>query len=641
MRQLRLRLENHHAGELRDWHLHLNLVRGVRQVVSGNARLVRQTGSHCLLAMTQRLGEADHMECVLELEVPVVRVTKLPLAAYVVASDHPNSLPVTVCWSGAETRDTGAEAKTVDLPGLIPWPRYVEWLPGRFSLGEETAIGPGPQEAAHAARWLRDGIVDQCRGEVTFVEPGHIRFQHAAGLEPASYELVVEPDSVCLTAADAAGFLHAAATLLQLLPARPMNDRDAAWSLPCVRITDGPRFAYRGLMLDCARHFHPVSRILRLLDLMARLKLNVFHWHLTDDEGWRLEIRAFPALTDIGAWRGHDERLEPQYYSGAERSGGFYTQADVRRVVEHAARLGIEVVPEIDMPAHSRAAILALPELLQDPDDRSVYLSDQRYSDNVLSPALEGTYIFVDRVMDEVCELFPGPWVHVGGDEVPEGVWRGSSRCRELMQREGYTRVEELTSHFLRYVQRYLQANGKRMMGWEEVLHGPDLDPELVAFAWTSHQAVTAMLPRNVTLVLQPRECMYFDLAQSDDFHEPGLNWAGEVSLAQVHRYDPWAGVESGSSTRERFLGMQAALWSELVSSRERMDYMLFPRLTAFAEVAWHAGGQPSYEDYLERISAYLPHLDRLGVNYRRLDREEVATLGAGRSRPIGRPGKE
>lgn len=618
--QLRLYLENHHAGTLRNWRLHLNLVRGVRRVVSGRVRLLSQTGSHCLLEMLQPLDEAEHLACVLELEVPVARVTKLPLAAYVVTATHPQGLPVTVCWSGAETGGHVDDVRALPMPALIPWPRQVEWLPGYQSLRDEVTLDPGPPLAQAAAGWLRDGIAEQCRIEVTLARSGQIRLHHKVGLDAEAYELTVMDDGVCLEAGDGAGFQHAAATLLQLLPARPLNDRDAAWCLPGVRIVDGPSFAYRGLMLDCARHFHPVRRILRLLDLMARLKLNVFHWHLTDDEGWRLEIRAFPELTEIGAWRGHGERLEPQYYSGAERSGGYYTQEEVGTVVEHARRLGIEVVPEIDMPAHSRAAILALPELLRDPDDRSVYLSDQRYSDNVLSPALEGTYAYVDRVLDEVCELFPGPWVHVGGDEVPHGVWLGSPRCRAMMQREGYTRSEELAAHFLRHVQRRLATHGKRMMGWEEVLHGPDLDPGLVAFAWTSQRVAPSLLMRNVSLVLQPSEFSYLDLAQSGDFHDPGLNWAGEVPLAKVHGYDPWAGLPLTGMARQRLLGVQAALWTELVSSRERMDYMLFPRLTAFAEVAWYAGDQPTYADYRERLAAYLPHLDRLGVNYRRPD---------------------
>ncbi|MCC5860069.1 MAG: beta-N-acetylhexosaminidase [Ectothiorhodospiraceae bacterium] len=615
--QLRLRLHNHQAGALKSWRLHVNLVRGVRRVVSGHVRLLRQTGSHCLLEGMEPLYEDGRTECVLELEVPVARVTKLPLAAYVVAEGYSNSLPVAVYWPGAEPEGASRD-RSPGLPGLIPWPRYVEWLPGQHPLGDELVIAPGPPEAEQAAAWLGDSIAEQCRADIGYDDRGQIRFRYREGFDPAGYALLVQPGSVLLESGDAAGFTHAAATLLQLLPASPLNSRDAAWSLPCVRIADAPRFGYRGLMLDCARHFHPVRRILRLLDLMARLKLNVFHWHLTDDEGWRLEIQAFPQLTEIGAWRGHGERLEPQYYSGPERTGGYYSHADVRRVVEHARRLGIRVVPEIDMPAHSRAAILALPELLRDPDDRSVYLSDQRYSDNVLSPALPGTYRFIEAVLDEVCTLFPGPWVHVGGDEIPRGVWLGSPRCRALMEQEGLTRTEELAAYFLRHVQRHLRARGKWMMGWEEVLHGPDLEPGLIAFAWTSQRVVPEMLRRDVQIVLQPSEFSYFDLAQSGDFQDPGLNWAGEVPLEQVHGFDPCSGLPPDSPARERLLGMQAALWSELVASRERMDYMLFPRLTAFAEVAWHAGAQPTYRDYRERLAAYLPHLDRLGVNYRR-----------------------
>jgi hexosaminidase len=354
-------------------------------------------------------------------------------------------------------------------------------------------------------------------------------FEMGPDIPTEGYGLHIGPDRICVTASDAAGFFNGAASLLQL---NEVTDT-AQVSWPCVEIDDWPRFNFRGLMLDCARHFHEKDTILRTLDLMARYKLNHFHWHLTDDEGWRLEIQAFPELTRRGAWRGEGEVLEPQFGTGPDRYGGFYSRQDVRDVVEYAAARQIVVIPEIDIPGHSRAAIKSYPELLVESEDSSVYCGAQLYTDNVLNPALPGTYQFLHTVLDEVCEMFPGPFVHLGADEVPEGVWIESPACQEFLQQHHYNSAHELQGHLLRDLQSYLAKRGKQLMGWEEAVHGDRLDYTATVNAWSGVPVGTELANTGYAVVACAAPFAYLDLAWDDNTFEPGYYWAGTCDPAR------------------------------------------------------------------------------------------------------------
>lgn len=246
-------------------------------------------------------------------------------------------------------------------------------------------------------------------------------------MDEGAYKLKVAEESIKIEAGSSSGFTHACATLLQLIK---VGDQPASMEVVCCSIKDRPRFRYRGMMLDCARHFHSVEQVKRLINQLAHYKFNTFHWHLTDDEGWRIEIKSLPQLTDIGAWRGLDETNEPQYTHLAERYGGFYTQEDIKDVVAFASKRGITVIPEIDVPGHCRAAIKSLPHLLVEAEDTTEYRSIQHYNDNVINPALPGSYEFIDKVLEEVSALFPAPYVHIGADEVPNGVWSKSLHAK-------------------------------------------------------------------------------------------------------------------------------------------------------------------------------------------------------------------
>lgn len=446
---------------------------------------------------------------------------------------------------------------------------------------------------------------------VTFIE----RRKHISDTEhpiAGHYKLRVNQQSIEIHASDQAGFVHACATLLQLV-----NVTQSQIIIPSVEIKDSPRYQYRGMMLDCSRHFHPIERVKRVINQLAHYKFNTFHWHLTDDEGWRIEIKSLPELTTIGAWRGVDHTIEPQYTNIAEHYGGFYTQKEIREVIEFADKRGITIIPEIDIPGHCRAAIKALPELLQDPEDNSRYRSIQHYSDNVLSPGIEGTYQFIDKVLEEVAALFPAPYVHIGADEVPEGVWVDSPSCQALMRSHDYQDPKELQGHLLQYAERKLKSLGKRMLGWEEAQHGNKVSRDTVIYSWISEDAALQCAKQGFDVVLQPAQFTYLDMTQDFSPDEPGVDWANVIPLEHAYSYEPLADIKDSDPIRKRILGVQCALWCEIINNQSTMDYMMFPRITALAEACWTEKKQRSYFDYLSRLSGHLPMLQCQDIQYR------------------------
>ncbi len=508
----------------------------------------------------------------------------------------------------------GTKAPALDKAGptdLVPRPRHIRWSEGEFSCDTLLQYS-GPGAANAAVTWLTTQVPLELRRSDE--ETAHLRFLADDTLPAEAYRLRIEPDVITIGASREAGFFYGVVSLVQLAVIS-----GSCLQLACVDIEDEPRFGYRGLMLDCARHFHSKETLLRLLDLMALYKLNGFHWHLTDDEGWRVEILAFPELTERGAWRGEGEVLEPQFGSGPGRYGGYYTQQDVREIVAYATARQIQVIPEIDIPGHSRAAIKCCPELLVEGADESTYCGAQMYDDNVLNPALPGTYRFLHQVLDEICGLFPGPWIHVGADEVPAGVWEGSPACQQFMAEHGYDSPHQLQGHLLHDLQAYLADRSRCLMGWEEVVHGDKLDRSAIVNAWSGIDVGTELANVGYGVVACPAPFAYLDLAWNADPSEPGYYWAGTSDLASCYAYEPHTEglTEEGAA---RLLGVQAVLWSELLDSREQLDYMLFPRLLAMAETAWTSQHGKDFDDFSARLPLQLRMLQRLGVNYRPMD---------------------
>ena len=356
-----------------------------------------------------------------------------------------------------------------------------------------------------------------------------------------------------------------------------------------------------------SRQFYPLADVSRLVDVLAWFKMNIFHWHLTDDEAWRLEIKAYPELTTVGATRGPDAPLLPQLGDGAEPVSGFYSQEDVKELVAHAASLGIEVVPEVDIPGHCTAVLSVFPDLTDGQEAPESYHSVQGFPNNALNPAIEGTYDFVATVFDEMAELFPSRYVHIGGDEVADGSWLASPMARELMQKEGIEGTFGLQSYFMKRVQQMLQERGKCLAGWDEVSHGGGVSAEgTLLMAWRKPEVGIELAREGYDVVMTPGQAYYLDMVQSEAWQEPGASWAGTVSPEQSYTYE--AEGDFPDELRARMKGVQACIWSEHFLSRGYFNHLVFPRLCAVAEAAW---SPRSVKDW-QRFAALAPHSPKL-----------------------------
>ncbi|CAH7110336.1 Beta-hexosaminidase [Vibrio chagasii] len=500
---------------------------------------------------------------------------------------------------------------------LIPQPNQFELKQGGFALNKACTVEVQSHLAEKASTWLQQELLTTFElavsAELSPEENGDILLRSNPTLDEAEYKLTITAQQVVVESGSQSGFTHAVASLIQLV-----QQQDAEhFSVPCCKIADQPRFKYRGMMLDCARHFHSVEQVKRLINQLAHYKFNVFHWHLTDDEGWRIEIKRLPQLTEIGAWRGPDYALEPQYTHIAENYGGFYTQQQIREVIEYADQRSITVIPEIDIPGHCRAAIKSLPDMLVEQADTTQYKSIQHYNDNVLNPGLSGTYQFLDIVIEEVAELFPSELIHMGADEVPPGVWTNSPAAQALMKEHQYQDSKDLQGHLFRYAENKLKQLGKRMVGWEEAQHGDKVSKETIIYSWLSEEAAVNCARQGFDVVLQPAQFTYLDMTQDYAPEEPGVDWAAVIPLEQAYTYEALSEISDTDPIRKRIRGIQCALWCEIVTNQKRMDYMVFPRISALAEGCWTHKNNRNWLDYLSRLKGHLPLLDRLNVDYR------------------------
>ncbi|MGO4353334.1 beta-N-acetylhexosaminidase [Rhizobium sp. RAF36] len=410
-------------------------------------------------------------------------------------------------------------------------------------------------------------------------------FETDAALEAEAYRLDFTSGSVTLSYSGAAGRQYGLTSLAQLLNgARVTKDK---FRFPISgTISDKPRYGWRGCHLDVSRQFYPVADVKRLIDILAWFKLNIFHWHLTDDEAWRLEIKAYPQLTAAGVLRGPDEPLLPQLGNGAEPAGGFYSQDDIREIVAHASSLSVEVIPEIDIPGHNAATLVALPELTDGQEAPDSYHSVQGYPNNALNPAIPMTYEFLEKVFDEMVELFPSSYIHIGGDEVANGSWLASPLAKKLMEKEGISGTFGLQSFFLKQVKAMLDKRGRKLAGWNEVAHGGGVAAkDSLLMAWENPQVGIELAKEGYDVVMTPGQAYYLDMVQATAFQEPGASWAGTVPPAHTYAYE--AAGEFPEELKDRLKGVQACIWSEHFLSRGYFNRLVFPRLPAIAEAAW------------------------------------------------------
>jgi hexosaminidase len=509
-------------------------------------------------------------------------------------------------------------------PAVVPTPQKLELREGQFTLR--------PTSSIHVDVRSRDTgklLAERLRVVTGYAMPVLIAAPNnntisisvmATGTEkPEGYTLETTESGVTIRAVDTGGALYGVMSLLQLLPPSsfsPTVVSNVNWVIPSVSIEDYPRFPWRGLLLDVARHFYSVAEVERVMDLMALHKLNRLQLHLVDDQGWRLEITKHPRLTEVSAWRrGIGFGLNPMAtsaYSKDGRYGGFYTHNDVRRLVQYAARLNITLVPEIEMPGHASGALAAYPEYSCHGGPYNIDVGGGVF-DGVFCAGKETTFEFLEDVIDEVTQLFPSRYIHIGGDEVPKKNWQNCAACQARMKALGLKNENELQSYFIHRVQSIITARDRTIMGWSEIREG-GLAKNAALMDWIGGGKEAAMQGHDV--VMTPTGYCYLDYYQSTNTAQEPKAIGGYIPLEKVYSFEP-VPSELPESMQGHILGAQGNLWTEYIASPKHVEYMLFPRACALAEVAWSAKAARNYEDFITRLKAHSRRLNELGVFYR------------------------
>ncbi|MDI2033765.1 beta-N-acetylhexosaminidase [Paenarthrobacter nitroguajacolicus] len=506
------------------------------------------------------------------------------------------------------------------LHQLVPAPWSFTALSGSLTLDAGTTLGADPS-LADTRRWLARTL-----GAVTawdlFPAPAgeaRIRLLLDPSLDAEAYRLEVR-DAVVISAGGAAGAFYGAQTLLQLMGPAALRQAPVAsvgtWPVPRVAVEDKPRFGYRGTMLDVARHFMPKDNVLRFIEVMAMHKLNVLHLHLTDDQGWRIQIHRYPKLTETGAWRRESSlgSWRAGVFDGRPH-GGFYTQDDLREIVAFAADRHITVIPEIDVPGHSQAAIAAYPELGS--GDGPVEVWTRWGINETVLEVSETSLEFYRNVLDEVMEIFPSPWISLGGDEVPLAQWQSSAQARAKVAELGLDDVSGLHSWFVGQLALHLASHGRATSVWDEIGDGGLPDGALVA-SWRGYEGGVDALRKGYDVVMCPEHKLYLDHRQAEGDEEP-VPVGFVTTLQSVYEFDPLPGI-SADSLRGRLLGAQANIWTEHLDSPRRVHFAAFPRLSAISEVFWSRPDARDYDEFLTRLTgAHLARLEAMGVEYRPL----------------------
>ncbi|WP_373235731.1 beta-N-acetylhexosaminidase [Cohaesibacter celericrescens] len=586
------------------------------------ARFVSRTANYHELAPLGPLC-ADAQGVLWEIVIPVLshrpnHCTDGPKSAFLILSDgntvpvhceplQPQHPPVISFDQQSQTNVVGNASKGRPMLGLLPCANDVQidsWAaaaPDCFSLQQ-------PDQAANAINALCERLFSAqsvpfasgCRGMPIIIEPaGDAVTSHGE----AAYALLFSHDAITLQA-DKAGLFYGLLALAQIWRAARGEGGDFSFPLSG-RLVDWPQHNWRGMHLDVSRQFYNKQSIEDFLDILAWHRFNRFHWHFTDDEGWRLESPAYPGLTRVGAWRGHKLPLLPQHGSGVSPYGGFYSQQDVREILAHAEDLHIDVMPEVDVPGHCQSALVSIPELL-DPSAIQGGASVQGYVNNALNPGLNATWTFLETVFGEICDLFPGRFVHMGGDEVAESAWTGSRAANSWAQAKGYLDAAgkpdtmHMQAAVLRFVEDRLVKSGKVPVAWEEAAKGGGLDPDKsILMAWMKAERGVELAQKGYRIIMCPGEAYYLDMAQSPEWTEPGLSWAGTASPYDAYQFDPAAGFENSP----QMIGIQGCIWSENLVSRSLFNHMVFPRLSAVAESAWSKPEQKDWHSFFNRVA--------------------------------------
>jgi hexosaminidase len=505
--------------------------------------------------------------------------------------------------------------------GIIPAPVSLKKNPGAFVLSQQTIIltdSLDNKAVLFLADYLQNKVMLRIQMKLNDGRSAEnsiiLTSKGTEALPPEGYRITITPKQV-LIAGKGAGLFYGIQSFIQLIPA----DRMATANLPCVQITDYPRFAYRGMMLDVCRHFFSVEFIKKYLDLMAAYKLNNFHWHLTDDQGWRIEIKKYPKLTQIGSQRaetviGNYRDRTPQQYDNTPY-GGYYTQDQIRDVVKYAADRYINVVPEIEMPGHSTAALAAYPELSCDPSKQYQVVGTWGVFHDIYCPS-DKTFDFLQDVLTEVMDLFPSKYIHIGGDEAPKDAWQKSSFCQKMMRDLGLKTEDELQSYFIQRIEKFVNSKGRSIIGWDEILEG-GLSPNATVMSWRGEEGGIAAAQQSHNVIMTPGSGgLYIDQQQSQQQLEP-LSIGGYDPLSKIYSYNPTP-AELTPDQQKYIVGVQANLWTEYIPTENKVEYMILPRMLALSEVAWTPMNHKNFNDFANsRLPGHLAKFDAAGLDYR------------------------
>ena len=516
---------------------------------------------------------------------------------------------------------------------LIPQPAELQLSEGSFLLTNTSTIGFDSQESRIVAEMFSQKLNLSTGFSIKPQQDkaGSIQFNlnkvKIAQIGKEGYTLISSPNGVVITANEPAGLFYGMQTLLQLLP-KEVESKIAinmTWSIPYVKITDYPRFGWRGIMLDVSRNFFTKEEVKQYIDQISRYKYNTLHWHLTDDNGWRVEIKSLPKLTEVGAWRvprfGQFGGRTAPNPGEAATAGGFYTQADIKEIIQYARERYITILPEIDVPGHSLSAIAAYPELscTKDPNTKvnpgssfSEWFNDGTFKmrlDNSLNPSDEKVYEFLDKVFTELAAMFPNPYIHVGGDECYKGFWLKDSACVALMRKMKMTKPEELQAYFMKRVETILKSKGKKMIGWDEILEG-GLAPEATVMSWRGIKGGIEAAKMGHDVVMTPTTFAYLDYQQGDQIVEPSMY--ASLRLSKCYSFDP---VPEGVDAKY-ILGGQGNLWTEQIVTLHHAEYMTWPRGWALAEDFWSPNALKNWTYFVQRVENQFARADIEGVNY-------------------------
>ena len=509
-------------------------------------------------------------------------------------------------------------------PQIIPQPAFIQTADGVFTIDRNTPvyIDEGDSALLRTVGFLNDKLSKAAGWTLNVIADDPLRhgnekglFWLDAGLPKEAYNLYINPERVVVEFGSGAGAFYALQTLLQLLPDAIFADsvqHGVRWTLPCCDIEDAPRFPYRGMHLDCCLHFFDIPFLERYIDLMALHKVNRFHWHLTEDQGWRIEIKKYPLLTEKGQWRKETVvgSLASGVYDG-KPYGGYYTQEEIKALIKYAADRYVTIIPEIEIPGHSLAAISCYPELSCGLEDH--YETATRWGIfKQVYCTKEETFKFLEDVFDEVIDLFPSELIHIGGDECPKASWKQCPHCQAMIKKLGLKDEYELQSWFIQRMEKYINSKGRQIIGWDEILEGR-LAPNAQVMSWRGEEGGIKAAQQHHEVVMAPYPKYYLDYWQADPDSEP-LAMGGPTLLRTMYEYNPIPEVLTPEEARY-IIGVEGCVWTEYMPTPARVEYMAWPRMCAIAEAGWTKAGK-DWDGFTRRLETHLGRLDRLDVGY-------------------------